>query len=188
MSASDKVAKKHEEPISSQTLMNDGGFFHKMEDDVHEVLEREKRRDQLTDCNEIDNYPSHEHNQESGMKYGKTEQLTYELEKKDAEIQQLKHIITQWEAKHKEVKARNAQLLKMLREGEMKDKAEILLQVYELQVIINELALQVTTLHAALELQAELTKYQMLKACVPTGRVWKKDVLPKSGKRGKKKR
>ncbi|XP_021235358.1 G kinase-anchoring protein 1 isoform X2 [Numida meleagris] len=184
----DNVAKKHE------TLTNDGGFFHKLEDDVHKILEREKRRDQLTDCNETDNCTSHEHNQESGMKDGKTEQLKLELEKKDAEIQQLKNIITQWEAKYKEVKARNAQLLKMLQEGEMKDKAEILLQVDELQIIKNELTLQVATLHAALEqerskvklLQAELTKYQMLKACVPTGRIWKKDVLPKSGKRGKK--
>lgn len=35
--------------------------------------------------------------QESGMKGGKTEQLKFELEKKDAEIQQLKNIITQWE-------------------------------------------------------------------------------------------
>jgi len=43
--------------------MNDGGFFHKLEDDVHKILEREKRRDQLPDCNDIDNCTSHEHNQ-----------------------------------------------------------------------------------------------------------------------------
>ncbi|XP_015704740.1 G kinase-anchoring protein 1 isoform X1 [Coturnix japonica] len=188
-SSIDNVAKKHEEPVSSQTLMNDGRFFHKLEDDVQKIVEREKRRDQLSDCNEIHNCTCHEYNQESV-----TEQLKFELEKKDAEIQQLRNIVTQREVKYKEVKARNAQLLKMLQEGEMKDKAEKLLQVDELQVIKNELTLQVTTLHAALEqerskvklLQAELTKYQMLKACVPTGRVWKKDVLPKSGKRGKK--
>ncbi|XP_065455517.1 G kinase-anchoring protein 1 isoform X5 [Chrysemys picta bellii] len=102
------------------------------------------------------------------LKDGKTERLKLELEKKDTEIQQLKSIIIQWEVKYKEVKARNAQLLKMLQEGEMKDKAEILLQVDESQSIKNELTLQVTTLHAALEqerskvklLQAELTKYQ----------------------------
>lgn len=35
--------------------------------------------------------------QESVMKNGRTEQLELELEKKDAEIQQLKNIITQWE-------------------------------------------------------------------------------------------
>ncbi|XP_019372950.1 PREDICTED: G kinase-anchoring protein 1 isoform X3 [Gavialis gangeticus] len=106
--------------------------------------------------------------EEGILKDGKTERLKLELEKKDAEIQQLKDIIAQWEAKYKEVKARNAQLLKMLQEGEMKDKAEILLQVDESQSIKNELTLQVTTLHAALEqerskvklLQAEITKYQ----------------------------
>ncbi|XP_064294008.1 G kinase-anchoring protein 1 isoform X3 [Phalacrocorax carbo] len=106
--------------------------------------------------------------EESVLKDGKTEQLKLELEKKDAEIEQLKNTVTQWEAKYKEVKARNAQLLKMMQEGEMKDKAEILLQVDESQVIKNELTVQVTVLHAALEqerskvklLQAELTKYQ----------------------------
>ncbi|NXK44432.1 GKAP1 protein, partial [Chauna torquata] len=159
--------------ISSQTSLNDGGFFNRLEDDVHKIIKREKRRDQLSDSNETDNCTSHEHNQackseESVMKDGKTERLKLELEKKDAEIQQLKNTVTQWEAKYKEVKARNAQLLKMLQEGEMKDKAEILLQVDESQIIKNELTLQVTTLHAALEqerskvklLQAELTKYQ----------------------------
>ncbi|XP_012886518.1 PREDICTED: G kinase-anchoring protein 1 [Dipodomys ordii] len=102
------------------------------------------------------------------LKDGRIERLKLELERKDAEIQKLKTVITQWEAKYKEVKARNAQLLKMLQEGEMKDKAEILLQVDESQSIKNELTIQVTSLHAALEqerskvkvLQAELAKYQ----------------------------
>ncbi|XP_008164245.2 G kinase-anchoring protein 1 isoform X3 [Trachemys scripta elegans] len=164
----DPLAKKHEELSSSQTLLHDGGFFNRLEDDVHKILIREKRRDQLTDYNGVDNCTSHEHSQEVVLKDGKTERLKLELEKKDTEIQQLKSIIIQWEVKYKEVKARNAQLLKMLQEGEMKDKAEILLQVDESQSIKNELTLQVTTLHAALEqerskvklLQAELTKYQ----------------------------
>lgn len=102
------------------------------------------------------------------LKDGRIERLKLELERKDAEIQKLKNVITQWEAKYKEVKARNAQLLKMLQEGEMKDKAEILLQIDESQSIKNELTIQVTSLHAALEqerskvkvLQAELAKYQ----------------------------
>lgn len=102
------------------------------------------------------------------LKDGRIERLKLELERKDAEIQKLKNVITQWEAKYKEVKARNAQLLKMLQEGEMKDKAEILLQVDESQSIKNELTIQVSSLHAALEqerskvkvLQAELARYQ----------------------------
>ncbi|KAK4816482.1 hypothetical protein QYF61_017234 [Mycteria americana] len=175
----DNLAKKHEELNSSQSSLHDGGFFNRLEDDVHRILEREKRRVQLTDHSETDNCTSHEHNQacktaESVLKDGKTEQLKLELEKKDAEIEQLKNIITQWEAKYKEVKARNAQLLKMMQEGEMKDKAEILLQVDESQIIKNELTVQVTILHAALEqerskvklLQAELTKYQVVIFCV----------------------
>ncbi|KFW89874.1 G kinase-anchoring protein 1 [Phalacrocorax carbo] len=172
----DNIAKKHEELNSSQSSLHDGGFFNRLEDDVQRILEREKRRVQLTACSETNNCTSHEHNQalifsslqESVLKDGKTEQLKLELEKKDAEIEQLKNTVTQWEAKYKEVKARNAQLLKMMQEGEMKDKAEILLQVDESQVIKNELTVQVTVLHAALEqerskvklLQAELTKYQ----------------------------
>nr|XP_033783492.1 G kinase-anchoring protein 1 isoform X2 [Geotrypetes seraphini] len=102
------------------------------------------------------------------LKDGKSEQLKLEIEKKGEEIQQLKKVITQWETKYKDVKARNAQLLKMLQEGEMKDKADILLQVDELLTIKNELTLQVTALHVALEqekskvkiLQAETPKYQ----------------------------
>ncbi|NXE56973.1 GKAP1 protein, partial [Casuarius casuarius] len=121
----DNLAKKHEELSSAPSLLHDGGFFNRLEDDVHKILKREKRRDQLTDCNGMDNCTSHEHKQactiaEGVLKDGKTERLKLELEKKDTEIQQLKNIITQWEAKYKEVKARNAQLLKMLQEGESK--------------------------------------------------------------------
>ncbi|CAO2596214.1 G kinase-anchoring protein 1 [Lemmus lemmus] len=168
----DHVKKKWFESNSSQTLPHDGGFFNRLEDDVHKILSREKRREQLTEHNGTENYPAPElffFFQEVGLKDGRIERLKLELERKDAEIQKLKAVITQWEAKYKEVKARNGQLLKMLQEGEMKDKAEILLQVDESQSIKNELTVQVTSLHAALEqerskvkvLQAELAKYQV---------------------------
>ncbi|XP_048360645.1 G kinase-anchoring protein 1 isoform X2 [Sphaerodactylus townsendi] len=159
----DLVSKKQEELGSSHPALHDGGFFNRLEDDVHKILIKEKRREQITDHNGMDTTTSRDPPQD-----GRMERLKLELEKKDVEIQQLKSVISQWEAKYKEVKARNAQLLKMLQEGEMKDKAEILLQVDESQSIKNELTLQVTSLHAALEqerskvktLQAELTKYQ----------------------------
>ncbi|XP_042552158.1 G kinase-anchoring protein 1 isoform X3 [Dipodomys spectabilis] len=136
----DHISKKTEE-LTSQTFSHDGGFFNRLEDDVHKILIREKRREQLTEYNGTDN-TAHEHNQEVVLKDGRIERLKLELERKDAEIQKLKTVITQWEAKYKEVKARNAQLLKMLQEGEMKDKAEILLQVDESQSIKNELTIQ----------------------------------------------
>ncbi|XP_049626661.1 G kinase-anchoring protein 1 [Suncus etruscus] len=164
----DHVSRKTEELVSSQSLSHDSGFFNRLEDDVHKILIREKRREQLTEYNGTDNCAALENNQEVVLKDGRIERLKLELERKDVEIQKLKNVITQWEAKYKEVKARNTQLLKMLQEGEMKDKAEILLQVDESQSIKNELTIQVTSLHAALEqerskvkvLQAELAKYQ----------------------------
>ncbi|XP_017269147.1 G kinase-anchoring protein 1 [Kryptolebias marmoratus] len=138
-------------------------FFNKLEDDVSRIIQREKRREQYANSQGQEVNTSTEHEPDP-----RTEQLKYELEKKDREIDQLKKTISQWEVKYKEVKARNAQLLKMLQQGEMKDKAEILLQVEELLHIKEELSSQVTLLHAALEqerskvkgLQSEQPKHQ----------------------------
>ncbi|KAM4809856.1 G kinase-anchoring protein 1 isoform 2-T4 [Rhinophrynus dorsalis] len=161
-------SKKQEDLKSPLILPQDCGFFNKLEEDVSNIILKEKRREQSTFIDVTESYVSPEHSLEPVLKDGKTEVLKMELEKKDTEILQLREIISRSEGKYKEVKARNAQLLKMLQEGEMKDKAEILLQVDELLSIKNELTLQVTALHVALEqerskvkiLQAELVKYQ----------------------------
>ncbi|NXJ99660.1 GKAP1 protein, partial [Corythaixoides concolor] len=93
------LAKKHEEPNFSQSSLHDGGFFNRLEDDIHRILEREKRRVQVTDYSETDNCTSHELKQacktRGVLKDGETEQLKLELEKKDAEIAKLKSVITQ---------------------------------------------------------------------------------------------
>ncbi|XP_053181322.1 G kinase-anchoring protein 1 isoform X2 [Scomber japonicus] len=138
-------------------------FFNKLEDDVSRIIQREKRREQYSNNQGQEVNTSTEHEPDP-----RAEQLKYELEKKDQEIDKLKKTISQWEVKYKEVKARNAQLLKMLQQGEMKDKAEILLQVEELLHIKEELSSQVTLLHGALEqerskvkgLQSEQPKHQ----------------------------
>ncbi|XP_033869295.3 G kinase-anchoring protein 1-like isoform X1 [Acipenser ruthenus] len=145
--------KKQEElkPVNAPTL--DDRFFNKLEDDVSKILLNEKRREQLTSFSGIENCASSD--QEPDVR---TEQLKYELEKKDLEIEKLKKVISQWETKYKEVKARNSQLLKMLQLGEMKDKAEILLQVDELMNIKQELSAQVTSLHASLEQEKSKVK------------------------------
>ncbi|XP_069555565.1 G kinase-anchoring protein 1 isoform X2 [Brachyistius frenatus] len=138
-------------------------FFNKLEDDVSRIIQREKRREQYTNSQGQEINTSTEHEPDP-----RAEQLKYDLEKKDQEIDKLKKAISQWEVKYREVKARNAQLLKMLQQGEMKDKAEILLQVEELLHIKEELSSQVTLLHAALEqerskvkgLQSEQPKHQ----------------------------
>ncbi|KAL3062838.1 hypothetical protein OYC64_002608 [Pagothenia borchgrevinki] len=127
-------------------------FFNKVEDDVTRIVQQEKRRELFTSQGqEVITSTDHEPDP-------RAEQLKYDLEKKDEEIEKLKKNITQWEGKYKEVKARNSQLLKMLQQGEMKDKAELLLQVEELLHIKEELSSQVSSLHAALEQERSKVK------------------------------
>ncbi|XP_068594469.1 G kinase-anchoring protein 1 isoform X1 [Brachionichthys hirsutus] len=159
--------KQEKEDARSANLLLGAGqqdrFFNKLEDDVSRIIQKEKRREQYSNSQSLEISTSTEHEPDP-----RTEQLKYELEKKDQEIDKLKKTISQWEGKYKEVKARNSQLLKMLQQGEMKDKAEILLQVEELLHIKEELSAQVTLLHGALEqerskvkgLQSEQPKHQ----------------------------
>ncbi|XP_066567184.1 G kinase-anchoring protein 1 isoform X2 [Amia ocellicauda] len=149
----DHSNKKPEETKPINAATQDDRFFNKLEDDVSKILLKEKRREQFTGNSGIEIPIPIEHETDV-----RNEQLKYELEKKDLEIEKLKKIISQWEGKYKEVKARNAQLLKMLQQGEMKDKAEILLQVEELMNIKEELSSQVTSLHAALEQEKSKVK------------------------------
>ncbi|KAJ8380898.1 hypothetical protein SKAU_G00016760 [Synaphobranchus kaupii] len=151
----DPMNKKQdkEEPKTLNPGLHDDRFFNKLEDDVSKIVLREKRREQFSNSSGLEVTTSTEHEPDV-----RAEQLKYELEKKDLEIVKLKNVIVQWESKYKEVKARNALLLKMLQQGEMKDKAEILLQVEELLNIKEELSSQVTLLHASLEQEKSKVK------------------------------
>ncbi|XP_056274783.1 G kinase-anchoring protein 1 [Pseudoliparis swirei] len=128
-------------------------FFNKVEDDVTRIVQQEKKREQYTNSHGPEATTTTEHEPDP-----RAEQLKYDLEKKDQEIEKLKKNISQWEVKYKEVKARNSQLLKMLQQGEMKDKAELLLQVEELLHIKEELSAEVASLHGALEQERSKVK------------------------------
>ncbi|XP_064153151.1 G kinase-anchoring protein 1 [Anguilla rostrata] len=151
----DQLNKKQEkeEPKTVSPALHCDRFFNKLEDDVSKIVLREKRREQFSNSSGLEVTTSTEHEPDV-----RAEQLKYELEKKDLEIERLKNVIAQWESKYKEVKARNALLLKILQQGEMKDKAEILLQVEELLNIKEELSSQVTLLHASLEQEKSKVK------------------------------
>ncbi|KAM9393036.1 G kinase-anchoring protein 1 [Pholidichthys leucotaenia] len=156
--SAESLSRKHEREDSRTTnpalgVGQEERFFNKLEDDVSRIIQREKRREQYSSSQGQEVNTSTEHEPDP-----RAEQLKYELEKKDQEIDKLKKTISQWEMKYKEVKARNAQLLKMLQQGEMKDKAEILVQVEELLHIKEELSSQVTLLHAALEQERSKVK------------------------------
>ncbi|KAL0979757.1 hypothetical protein UPYG_G00189240 [Umbra pygmaea] len=149
----DQQNKKQEKEEPKLSTPPEDRFFNKLEDDVSKIVQREKRRDQFSNSTGLEVTTSTEHEPDP-----RTEQLKDDLEKKDQEIYKLKKVISQWEVKYKEVKARNSQLLKMLQQGEMKDKAEILLQVEELLNIKEELSSQVTSLHASLEQEKSKVK------------------------------
>uniref|UniRef100_A0A673HEG8 G kinase anchoring protein 1 n=1 Tax=Sinocyclocheilus rhinocerous TaxID=307959 RepID=A0A673HEG8_9TELE len=135
-----------ENPVNPE--LREDKFFNQLEDDVSRIVQRDKHREQYS------NSDGHEVNTSS------------EQEVKISACLCL--LIVFFQERYKEVKARNSQLLKMLQQGEMKDKAEILLQVDELQNIKEELSSQVTQLHTALEqerskvkgLQSEQPKHQ----------------------------
>ncbi|XP_072289674.1 G kinase-anchoring protein 1 isoform X2 [Eucyclogobius newberryi] len=154
--AEELLKKKQEESRTANNVAvppPEERFFNKLEDDVTRIVQQERRREQFSSGQEQEVSTSTEHEPDP-----RAEQLKYELEKKGQEIQKLKKTISQWEVKYKEVKARNSQLLKMLQQGEMKDKAEILLQVEELLHIKEELSSQVSLLHAALEQERSKVK------------------------------
>ncbi|CDQ65902.1 G kinase-anchoring protein 1 [Oncorhynchus mykiss] len=149
----DQLSKKQEKEETKLPTPPEDKFFNKLEDDVSKIVQQEKRREQFSNSTDAEVTTSTEHEPDP-----RTEQLKDDLEKKDQEIEKLKKVISQWEVKYKEVKARNSQLLKMLQQGEMKDKAEILLQVEELLNIKEELSSQVTSLHASLEQEKSKVK------------------------------
>ncbi|XP_041760439.1 G kinase-anchoring protein 1-like [Coregonus clupeaformis] len=149
----DQLSKKQEKEEPKPPTPPEDKFFNKLEDDVSKIVQQEKRREQFSNSAGAEVTTSTEHEPDP-----RTEQLKDDLEKKDQEIDKLKKVISQWEVKYKEVKARNSQLLKMLQQGEMKDKAEILLQVEELLNIKEELSSQVTSLHASLEQEKSKVK------------------------------
>ncbi|XP_028853059.1 G kinase-anchoring protein 1-like isoform X1 [Denticeps clupeoides] len=144
---------EREELKPANAAPHDDNFFNRLEDDVSRIVQRDKRRDQFCNSAGLDVSTSSEQEQDA-----RTEQLKQELQKKTQEVSDLRETISQWEERYKEVKARNGQLLKMLQQGEMKDKAEILLQVDELLGIKEELLSQVASLHAALEQERSKVK------------------------------
>ncbi|XP_031426916.1 G kinase-anchoring protein 1 isoform X2 [Clupea harengus] len=151
----DQLSKRPEKEESKAAIppVRDDKFFDKLETEVCKIVQRDKRREQFSSSAGQEVNTSSEYEPDA-----RTEQLKFELEKKDEEIAQLKKTISQCEVKYKEVKARNSQLLKMLQQGEMKDKAEILLQVDELLNIKEELSSQVSILHGALEQERSKVK------------------------------
>ncbi|KAI8495876.1 G kinase anchoring protein 1 [Branchiostoma belcheri] len=149
-------SKKKKSPAAEE----DGKFFDKVEQDTKKLLNIERRKEELRMSSK-----SSDHGGGAGIRVA---EMQVELEAKDLEMAELKEEMTKLKSDHLQVKKRNKQLLVILAQGEMKDKAEVLQQVDDLSQIRDELTQEVAELHAALEqerskvstLKAELLKYQ----------------------------
>ncbi|XP_063627066.1 G kinase-anchoring protein 1-like [Cydia splendana] len=73
------------------------------------------------------------------------------LEKKDKEIHALKEEVINLKKELLTVKSRNKKLCSILGQGEMKDKAEVLVEVERLRAVQDELTAEIESLHTDLE-------------------------------------
>uniref|UniRef100_T1JDZ6 G kinase-anchoring protein 1 n=1 Tax=Strigamia maritima TaxID=126957 RepID=T1JDZ6_STRMM len=97
-------------------------------------------------------------------------QFQDEIEKREKEIESLSQEVELLKNELQTVKVRNKKLCNILGQGEMREKAEILIQVDQLTRVKDELTQEISELHQALEqekskvhsLQTELKKYQVI--------------------------
>lgn len=78
-------------------------------------------------------------------------QFAEALEKKDKEINELKKEVSTLKGELLTVKSRNKKLCNILGQGEMKDKAEVLVEVERLRAVQVELNAELASLHTDLE-------------------------------------
>lgn len=125
----------------------DPRFFNNVKDDAEQILRQEKMQEEYKKHYATDN--------------ALVSKLKNDLEIKDLRIGQLTEKMATMEAELKQVKKRNKQLCVILAQGEMKDKATVLLQVDELTNMRDELTEQVTSLTG--DLEKEKSKNHALK-------------------------
>jgi len=129
------------------TTQQDAKFFNSVKDDAEEILRGERMQEEYRKHFATDN--------------AVVSKLKNDLEKKDMKVKELEEKMNTMAAELKQVKKRNKQLCVILAQGEMKDKATVLLQVDELTSVRDELSEQVTTLTA--DLEKEKSKNRSLK-------------------------
>ncbi|CAG5083164.1 Similar to Gkap1: G kinase-anchoring protein 1 (Mus musculus) [Cotesia congregata] len=119
---------------------------------LHEALVLSKLAYEEQKENSVKKSPDHSNDDISLV------QLKVQVEKRDAEIEELKNIIEALRNELSQVKERNKKLCNILAVGEMKDKASVIAEVSKLQEIRDELTSEVSLLHAQLEQERSKTR------------------------------
>ncbi|XP_783496.2 G kinase-anchoring protein 1 [Strongylocentrotus purpuratus] len=131
-------------------------IFTSVKEEINRVMAKEKKKTRK----KRDSESNEKHNQE--IDSIRQVQKEDKLEKKTAEVTELHESIDQLKEELTQVKKRNKQLCFILGQGEMKDKAAVLIQVEELITEKDELTAEVAELYAALE--QEKSKVTTLRA------------------------
>ncbi|XP_046430787.1 G kinase-anchoring protein 1-like [Neodiprion virginianus] len=125
---------------------SDVEFFDRIKKETISEITREKEKDILKSRqNQIDEDIT-------------SAQLRVEVEKRDELVAQLKDEVQTLKEELRQVKKRNKKLYEILSQGEMKDKASVLVEVAKLQDIRDELTNEVASLHALLEQERSKTR------------------------------
>ncbi|XP_048738349.1 G kinase-anchoring protein 1-like [Ostrea edulis] len=137
-------------PVVGQTngAETDPRFFSHLSDSVQKIIQKEKIQEEYQKHFAVESVVSAKHHKE--------------IEMKDKEIEFLRTSVKKLEEEYKQVKKRNKQLCVILAQGEMKDKAEVLMQVDQLTQVKDELTEQVSELTA--DLEKERSKVHSLKS------------------------
>ncbi|XP_076338105.1 G kinase-anchoring protein 1-like isoform X2 [Tachypleus tridentatus] len=138
------------------SIPEETNFFEKIEEDAEKIITKEHRQS---------SYKSPEYFQ---VEHVRSLQHQEDIERKDKEISELREELKKTKEELKTVKHRCKKLCHLLAQGEMRDKAEILVQVERITQVKDELTEEISGLKASLEqerskvhaLQTELRKYQ----------------------------
>ncbi|KAL0870539.1 hypothetical protein ABMA27_005511 [Loxostege sticticalis] len=143
MNASEESKANHEDEnetfeIAKQNA-KDTEFFERIKDDTKHELLKDKIIDRVR------------HRQSVSDEVITRVQFIDTLEKKDKEIFALRQEVTSLKQELLTVKSRNKKLCNILGQGEMKDKAEVLVEVERLRAVQAELTAELAALHTDLE-------------------------------------
>ncbi|XP_026465729.1 G kinase-anchoring protein 1-like isoform X2 [Ctenocephalides felis] len=130
-----------------ENFENDKEFFSRLQMDTKEELSKEHMRETI----QVRQPPTTE--------IITSAQYKEQLEKKDEEIQKLRAVVDDLKAELLTVKTRNKKLCSILGQGEMRDKAEVLVEVDRLTRVQVELTAEVQSLHAQLEQEKSKVHY-----------------------------
>lgn len=125
--------------LKDEPVPPDTEFFERIKDDTKKLLTKE---------HEVEKRKAREPFLQETITVA---QLEDRLEKRTLENKALKEEVIKLKEELHSVRTRNKKLCNILAQGEMKDKAEVLVEVERLQLMRDELSSEVSSLHAQLE-------------------------------------